>query len=77
MALLVSAHAGVVGHHTAEEGAATAPSAPPREEGLRRAGRAIADSSPYDNPLASLILEAEQLYLKARCSPFAVHWLLA
>ncbi|WP_129307505.1 hypothetical protein [Streptomyces sp. L2] len=38
---------------------------PPKPQRLRGIGRVITDSWPYDNPLASLILEAEQLYLKA------------
>jgi hypothetical protein len=38
---------------------------PPKPQRLRGIGRVITDSWPYDNPLGSLILEAEQLYLRA------------
>ncbi|MFK0155286.1 hypothetical protein ACIQVK_24815 [Streptomyces sp. NPDC090493] len=38
---------------------------PPTPQRLRGIGRVITDSWPYDNPLGSLILEAERLYLKA------------
>jgi len=43
----------------------SSPELPPRAGRLRGAGRVIADSWPYDSPLGSMILEAEQLYLKA------------
>lgn len=36
---------------------------PPRSERLRGAGRAIADSWPFDSSLGRLILTAEQRYL--------------
>ncbi|WP_399926915.1 hypothetical protein [Streptomyces kanamyceticus] len=43
----------------------SAPPLPPKEQRLRGVGRVVADSWPYDNPLGGMILEAEQLYLKA------------
>ncbi|MEV0639654.1 hypothetical protein AB0I77_32910 [Streptomyces sp. NPDC050619] len=43
----------------------SAPHLPPKEQRLRGVGRVIADSWPYDNALGGLILEAEQLYLRA------------
>jgi hypothetical protein len=43
----------------------SSPELPPRTERLRGVGRVIADSWPYDSPLGSTILEAEQLYLKS------------
>ncbi len=41
------------------------PPLPSKGQRLRGIGRVIADSWPYDNPLGGMILEAEQLYLKA------------
>ncbi|MET8183701.1 hypothetical protein [Streptomyces sp. NPDC005336] len=38
---------------------------PPREQRLRGVSRVIADSWPHDSPLGAMILESEQLYLKA------------
>ncbi|MGW3409788.1 hypothetical protein [Streptomyces sp. NPDC000888] len=38
---------------------------PPKAQRLRGAGRAVADSWPFDSALGAMILEAEQLYLKA------------
>ncbi|MEU9214802.1 hypothetical protein [Streptomyces sp. NPDC048415] len=38
---------------------------PPKAQRLRGAGHVVADSWPYDSSLGVVILEAEQLYLKA------------
>lgn len=38
---------------------------PPEAQRLCGAGHLVADSWPYDSPLGVMILEAEQLYLKA------------
>ena len=38
---------------------------PPKPQRVRGAGHVIADSWPYDSPLAALILDAERLYLQA------------
>lgn len=38
---------------------------PPKEQRVRGAGRAVADSWPFDSALGAMVLEAEQLYLKA------------
>ncbi|WP_369259832.1 hypothetical protein [Streptomyces sp. R35] len=38
---------------------------PPKPQRVRGVGRVIADSWPYDGPLAALILDAERLYLQA------------
>jgi hypothetical protein len=43
----------------------SSPPLPPRPQRVRGVGRVIADSWPYDSPLAALILDAERLYLQA------------
>ena len=43
----------------------SSPPLPPRQQRLRGVGRVIAESWPFDSPLASEIMEAERLYLQA------------
>lgn len=43
----------------------SSPPLPPRPQRVRGVGRVIADSWPYDGPLAALVLDAERLYLQA------------